>query len=328
MTATPSEPISVIVPTVGRPESLTQLLESLVVQTVRVHEVIVADASGEQTTRAVVANSRWHEAGLRPQLVEVSPPNAVRQRQAAIRKSRGEFLLLLDDDVTLEADCVEQMLKLMRSNPDVVGVTADFSNQTWPHPTRFWRFYLRRFLQLPEGAWQGRVAGPLLRFGFNPVPSTPRPMEWLGSGNSMVRRSAYEQAGGFSEFFLHRCTMNEDVDLGLKLSKVGRILFCPAARMVHHHAPGGRVSVTTAAEDDLFNRFMVLHKTMGRSKPRSLLLVIFFLSMESLSNLLGACKRGKVGTTFQLFIGRFRGLIQVGRICLKLKIRNVNEPLP
>ena len=67
----------------------------------------------------------------------------------------------------------------------------------------------------------------------------------------MIRRTAYDKVGGFSNFFLHRCTMNEDVDLGLRLTRVGRIVFCPSARMGHFQTPGGRLSPMNVAEDEL-----------------------------------------------------------------------------
>ena len=241
--------------------------------------------------------------------------------------AQGEFLLLLDDDVVLEPDCVQQLFAVLKANPDVVAVMADINNQAWSQPTRAWRFYLRHILGLAEGAWQGKVVGPLLRFGYNPVPADPKPMEWLGAGNSLVRRSTYEEVGGFSEFFLYRCTMNEDIDLGLRLGQIGRILFCPAARLGHFHAPAGRVSVAVAAEDDLFNRFMVIHKTLRRPMSTSLLLVLCFMSIETLSNVLGACKRLKLATTHNLLVGRLRGLIQVARFCFKLRNGNLSEPL-
>src|SRR3712207_7545971 len=38
---------------------------------------------------------------------------------------------------------------------------------------------------------------------------------------------------------------------------------CPDARMAHHHAPGGRVTKFLAAEDDLFNRYFILRRTLG-----------------------------------------------------------------
>src|SRR5438128_12485449 len=91
-------------------------------------------------------------------------------------------------------------------------------------------------------------------------------MEWLGTGNRIIRRSSYEQVGGLSSFFLHRCTTNEDVDLGVRLSRIGKILFCPDARMAHEHAPTGRVSVMAAAEDDLYNRYFILRRTFKQSR--------------------------------------------------------------
>ena len=307
--------ISAIVPTIGRPNSLRRLLQTLIAQTTKLDEVLVADASSGDEIAELVREKCWHEAGLCVRALPVRPPNAVRQRRAAMAASRGEWLLLLDDDVALEPDCLQRMFAV-GNQPGVAGVMANFSNQVWPMPTRAWRFYLRRILGVADGAWQGRVVGPLLRFGYNPVPNGARPIEWLGTSNSLVRRSAYEQTGGFSDFFLHRCTMNEDVDLGIKLARVGRLLFCPDARMAHHHAPSGRVSPVVAAEDDLFNRFMIVHRTLNRTKLRALGMVLCFLTVESLSNILGACKRAKVGATFQLLMGRLRGLIQVGRVCL------------
>jgi GT2 family glycosyltransferase len=317
--------ISAIVPTIGRPESLNRMLESLCWQSCRITEVIVADGSSDDQTRSVVENPRWRTAGLVLRRVAVNPPNAVRQREAAIRLSEGDLLLLLDDDVVLEQECVQHMLALLRANPHVVAVTADFNNEIWSQPTQLWRLYLRYVLKLPVDAWQGRVVGPVLRFGYSPVPASPKPMEWLGSCNSLVRRSAYLQAGGFSDFFLHRCTMNEDVDLGIKLSRVGRILFSPDARLAHHHAPGGRMPVALVAEDDVYNRFLIMHRTLNFSTPRSLLLILVYVSIESLSNILGAAKRLRLALTLQLLRGRIRGLVQIGRICLGLRAREHME---
>jgi len=64
----------------------------------------------------------------------------------------------------------------------VVGVFGDFNNQSWPMPTRVWHFYLRHSPRNEGGAeWQGRVVGPLLRFGYHPVPGDVMPMEWMGT---------------------------------------------------------------------------------------------------------------------------------------------------
>jgi GT2 family glycosyltransferase len=301
--------ISAIVPTIGRVDSLNALLESLSVQTRPVDEVIVASA--DQTTCEAIDQENWHSTGLTVQCIAVSPPNAVRQRMAAIEIARGGYLLLLDDDVVLERDCVQQMLALLEADPSVSAVTADFSNQTWPDPTRIWQLYLRHVLKLEREGWQGRVVGPLLRFGFNPVPSSPQPMEWLGSGSSLVRRSAFVSVGGFSDFFLHRCTINEDVDLGLKLRRAGRIMFCPDARMAHHHAPGGRVTKFLAAEDDLFNRYFILRRTLEYHFLRAFGLVVLYFGVETSSQFLGCVRR----LNFRGFVGQLGGRLRAfGRI--------------
>ena len=307
-----SPQISVIVPTIGRPESLSQLLESLAVQTQKPDEIIVADGSSTDDIKNIVEDATWTAKSLTLKHIKVHPPNAVRQRQAAIAQSQGEFLLLLDDDVVLESNCIGEMLKIITSDKGIVAVMADFNNQNWSMPTTAWKLYLRYVCGLADGQWQGKVVGPLLRFGYNPSPSSPMPIEWLGAGNSLIRRSAYEQSGGFSDFFLHRCTMNEDVDLGLKLSKIGQIIFCPSARLAHFHAPSGRVSPMVAAEDDLYNRFMIFRHTLQKSRLNALTSVLLFFCVESLSMLVSSLKRIQLKTlSYQIFIGRLRGFQKI-----------------
>jgi GT2 family glycosyltransferase len=305
-----NDSVSAIVPTIGRAEPLRNLLASLASQSPRPSEVIVADASADAAVADAIGDRRWADAGLVVTHLRVTPPNAVRQRQAAIAAAQGSLLLLLDDDVVLEPGCVAAMLDEIEK-PHVVAVTADFSNQPWSGPTVLWRWVLRYVYGMPEGAWQGRVIGPLLRFGYRPSPSQPAPMEWLGSGNSLVRRSAYDAAGGFSDFFLHRSTINEDVDLGLKLGRVGRIVLSPQARMAHLHAPGGRVSARVAAEDDLYNRFLVLRRTLRKPAIHAFSLVCFYCVIETAGNLAGSALRAGGAGFFDRLRGRLAALARI-----------------
>lgn len=306
-----SAAISVIVPTIGRPASLRRLLDSLAAQTVKLAEVIVADGSGGALIGALAQDELWRVAGLNVRALPVVPPNAVRQRQAAITAAVGEFLLLLDDDVVLEPDCVEQMIRLLLRDSSIVGVFADFNNQSWPMPTRGWRFYLRHVLRMKDGAWQGRVVGPLLRFGYDPPPEEPMPIDWLGTGNTMIRRTAYDKVGGFSNFFLHRCTMNEDVDLGLRLTRVGRIVFCPSARMGHFQTPGGRLSPMNVAEDDLYNRYLIMRRTQGRPALSAFGLVLLYFNIETASNLCGCILRLRTNGFGARTLGHLRAIFRI-----------------
>ena len=305
-----SHSISAIVPTIGRVHSLTTLLESLASQTRRPDEIVIADGSDGPAIQDLLGSARWQALGLTVRYVRVTPPNAVRQRTMAIAGATGSLLLLLDDDVVPEPGCVAALVECLESH-GAVAVGADFSNQHWPRPTTLWRWYLRLWHGVSGGDWQGRVIGPLLRFGYDPLPPQPVQMEWLGAGHSLVRRDAYDRAGGFSDFFLHRSTVNEDVDLGLKLGRIGRILLCPAARMAHMQEPSGRASVTMVAEDDLFNRYSILRHTQGRSRLSASSLALTFFVVETISGVL-ATIRTLSGNGFSLRLaGRVKALIRI-----------------
>jgi GT2 family glycosyltransferase len=304
------ETISAIVPTIGRQHSLSRLLDALAAQTRRPDEVVVCDGSEDESIRALAEPGRWAARGLPVRYVRVHPPNAVRQRRQAIAEATGSLLLLLDDDVVPEPTCVAALVECLRSS-NAVAVSADFSNQRWPAPTTLWRWYLRIVHRITGDEWQGRVLGPLLRFGYVSSPAEPVPMEWLGSGNSLIRRDAYNRAGGFSDFFLHRSTVNEDVDLGLKLAREGRLLLCPAARMAHTHAPGGRASARVIAEDDLYNRYVILRRTAQRSRSVAMALIVCYFIVETASSLAASVRRVRGNQFFGRLAGRVSAMVRI-----------------
>jgi len=290
--------------------SLTTLLESLATQTRRPDEIVIADGSDGPSIRDLASAARWQVLGLTVRYVKATPPNAVRQRTTAIAVATGSLLLLLDDDVVPEPRCVEALVECLESH-DAVAVGADFSNQQWPRPTTLWRWYLKLWHGISGGDWQGRVIGPLLRFGYDPLPPQPVRMEWLGAGHALIRRDAYDRAGGFSDFFLHRSTMNEDIDLGLKLGRLGRILLCPAARMAHMQEPAGRASVRIVAEDDLVNRYSILRYTQGRSRLAASSLAFTFFIVETISGVFATVRTRRANGFSLRLAGRVKALVRI-----------------
>lgn len=300
--------ISVIVPTIGRPESLTRLLDSLAAQTLRVDEVVVADGSADRRTAAVIADARWADAGLKVRRVAVQPPHAVRQREAAIAASDGDLLLLLDDDVELELQFVELMLEALNTAHEAVAVVGVDDRQSGDGTTRLTRMALLCLFQCKNQNWQGRVIGPLLRFNYWPLPDGPAELHWLGGGCTLLSRMAFQSSGGFSSFFLDRSTMNEDVDLAIKIRRVGKIYVCPAARFAHHHDPGGRGSKFRVARDDIFNRFMIMRHTMQK-RPVAIFMNLVLLIILDLTAGLSSVRNGAdaLPPAAQRFAGQISG---------------------
>ena len=91
--------VSVVVPTIGRPESLRLMLDSIVRQVYPVNELIVADASGEPDTRDLLMMVEPALPGCSVKWIRVESPNAAAQRDLAIRASKSDFVFLVDDDV-------------------------------------------------------------------------------------------------------------------------------------------------------------------------------------------------------------------------------------
>ncbi len=309
--------ISAIVPTIGRLSSLQELFDSIVKQTHCVHEVIVADGSASPKIENFVIEFSNKYPQICFSYLSVQPPNAVYQRQKAIEVANGDLLLLVDDDIVLEVDCLKNMQNTMNDSSGVVAVCAMLQGG-WSKPTRLWSWYLKYVTKLQPGEWQGRVVGPLLRFGYNPSPIVDQEMQWLGTGNSLIKRSAFEAAGGFSEFFLHRCTMNEDVDLGIKLSQHGKLLLSAKAYMIHHHAPSGRVTAMLAAEDDLYNRFLVFKNTLRYSTTKAWQLVFTFLFIESISDFYFAAKSFSWKHFLAKAFGRVRATFRIIKLAISL----------
>lgn len=301
--------ITTIVATVGRISSLQALLESLAAQSRRPDEILIAESSGSPAVSDLA--SQWQARGLEVRSWHVTPPNAVGQRIAAITQAKGDFLLILDDDVVLDRFCVERLAEALDAEPAAVAACADMVNSPWPEATTAWQWYMRLVLGLRPGEWHGRVVGPLLRFGFPIRPTAVVPMEWFTTAHSLLRRSAYGAAGGFSTFFLHRSTMNEDVDLALKMARLGRIVLVPAAQVQHFHHPQGRVSIAMAAEDDLYNRYLIMTRTMGCSAGRAFAQALAFFVIENGSNLAGALRRLRSNGFAARAGGRTRALLRI-----------------
>jgi glycosyltransferase involved in cell wall biosynthesis len=114
--------ISLIVTTYEWPRALDLTLRSIARQTLMPREVVIADdGSGPQTAALV---HRWRRV-LPVPLLHVWQPHEgfrlARSRNAAIAKSRGEYILLVDGDMVLHPNFVEDHRSLARSGFFIQG---------------------------------------------------------------------------------------------------------------------------------------------------------------------------------------------------------------
>ena len=165
-------------------------------------EVIVAD-NGSTDDSARVAR----ESGAR--VLELPGLRVSELRNSAAREATGDLLAFVDADHQLLAGWTTAAIDSMRD--ETVGAAGA---KYLPPPGGTW-------VQQMYGVLRGRTAGR-------------GETEWLGSGNMVVRRRAFDQVGGFDDS-LEAC---EDVDLCRRLRAAGfRIIADERLRSVHHGNP-------------------------------------------------------------------------------------------
>jgi GT2 family glycosyltransferase len=154
-----------------------------------------------------------------------------------VRLSRGEWFLLLNPDVSVEADFLDRALayaeRLAVEEPraGIVGFRlrdpdGGPQHSAGPFPTLF------RTL--------ARLLLPRARRKYLPLPgSTRRRVDWVTGCCLLIRRECWEQVGGLdADYFLYY----EDVDLCRRAAAAGwSVWHEPGLSVVHHHPLHGRI---------------------------------------------------------------------------------------
>jgi len=230
----PSPTVSVIIPTKNRRADLELTIRTLLRQTVLPQELLVVDQSEETSSRESV------EAMLRSAPIALHyihdpriPGGAV-ARNLAMDQAQGEVLLFLDDDVEMEEDFLENLVRTYQSHPEISGVSGVITN--YDPPDRLKRLWSRIFERGPFHDdrqpiyWQ---ADQLVNDELYPVSRM--------TGALMSFRS---RALGSLRFdsTLRGVSDGEDVDLCLRLGPQARLVINPRARLMHHRSAGGRLT--------------------------------------------------------------------------------------
>ena len=192
--------ISVLIPAYNAAHYVSRAIESALAQTVRPLEILVVDDGSRDATAEVVSR---YPAPARLLRQANAGPAAARNRAA--REARGEWLALLDADDAWLPQKLE--LQLPYTQEPEVGVVH---------------------------CWGPTDDGPAPeRFDFQALWKRNR----IVNSSALIRRSAFDQVGGFDE---DRALISvEDYNLWLRLLAAGwTIATCPERLHEYTPAPG------------------------------------------------------------------------------------------
>lgn len=109
--------VSVVVPCFNAGQHLNDAVQSALAQTwPDLEVVIVDDGSSDDTTLRLLEETHWPRTRIFHQSSNAGPSAA---RNRAIREARGEYILPLDADDTIEPTYVEKAVAVMNKHPEV-----------------------------------------------------------------------------------------------------------------------------------------------------------------------------------------------------------------
>ena len=154
----------------------------------------------------------------------------------AVRESGGGLLLFLNTDTEVTAGALDLLRDALVASPAAAAAGPALLRGTGEFQVSFGNrvdFFGQTIQKLALNPLYGRR---LKRMRL------AREVGWLSAACLLVRREAFEAAGGFDEgFFIYF----EDIDLCRRMRKAGgKLLFVPAARIVHE---GGAATASRKA---------------------------------------------------------------------------------
>lgn len=192
-------------------------------------DVLVVDNNSNDQTREVVKQYCIKYPEHFKYLFEPQPGKSY-ALNAGIRKSAGDVLAFMDDDVTVEPTWLQKLTESLHNNNDWAGAGGRIILQ-WPSAVPKWL----------------AMEGPLARHGFPGFDQGAEPIELLGppfGTNMAFRKTMFEKHGGFRLDLgpsPHNEIRNEDTEYGRRLISAGeRIRYEPRA-IVYHPVPAEKL---------------------------------------------------------------------------------------
>jgi len=214
--------VSVVVPTFNRRDDLQITIEVLERQTYPADrmEVIVIDNSSTDGTEAMIADLQAR-LSIEVRYCRKEPEGPGAARNLGAEMARGDYVAFVDSDVSLAPDWLAEAAAVLDADAGVGQVGGKVIYDAH-------RDFLNSYggVLSPIGlAWDAREGEAVT--SADSVEETL----WISCSATLVRRSAFQAAGGFDAVFFYA---HEDTDLSWRLGVLGwKVLVIPTALAFH-----------------------------------------------------------------------------------------------
>lgn len=220
---------SILIPTYNRIHDLDICLDSIQKQTITPDEIIIIDDSDNNKTEQLI-QQRWGEFNIR-YIHHEGQRSLARCENLGVTYCHGDIILILDDDVVLETDYMEEILRVYREHPLALGVQGYITNGYVPSRLKN---FLRWLFMYSYREKDGCSVLPNMRTSYPYEPDHIISCEWLSGCNNSWRRKVFDEFQFDNNLLGY--SYNEDVDFSYRVYKKhpGSLLMTPKARLVHN----------------------------------------------------------------------------------------------
>lgn len=258
--------LSVVTPTLMRPQEVRGLLENLRNQSVMPTEVIIVDGiAGDQSETEGVVSQMGPHLPFAVKYIRRSGGTAI-QRNVGIDEAKGDLVAFIDDDVRLDPSFFGEIVRVLSdsSNDDVGGVVGYRTNCHFDleRSTR-WRWYRRLgLLSIFEPGRYDFACGYPINNSLQPPFSGTRDVDFMTTACAVWRRAVFDPGLRFDEFFRDFGVL-EDAHFSLRAGRTWRLLQCGDARCEELHSPNGRENRIRIGFKSVVNYYYVFREVAG-----------------------------------------------------------------
>jgi glycosyltransferase involved in cell wall biosynthesis len=218
-------PLSVVMPVRNALPYVEEAVTSIVAQTYEDFEFVIGDDGS--TDGSWEALQRWAERDRRIRLLRKTggPSGHVGVGNWMVSEARAPIVARIDGDDRCYPDRLRRQMEVLAAEPDAVLVGTGFDtvdgNGAYFRPVDYWRL--------------------LQPSTFSPFPHS----------SAMFRRDAFDRAGGYRP----GANAWEDLDLYLRMARLGRVLVVPEVLTTLRHAHvSERLRTNPGAMEETFDR--------------------------------------------------------------------------
>ena len=291
--------LSIIIPTINRPDDLFKTLECLLIQDFKSFQAILVDQSDDDKSN-YIANiyiSKWLPLTYYRSAIK----SWAQARNFAIDKidyldnlnisknRKTNSVVFLDDDVSFDKDFLTNLNTYISANQEVIWWTWKIKS-----PAREVSFGKKLWIWI-LGGWWNQNQQIVTRFGFNQMfdkqPEVESNVQWTSGCGMRYRKSVFESWNRFPKHFLKYSIM-EDLFLSYGIYLENSAASCgagkyslthtPSVEMTHHESPNRSIPNHQKIRQHCIHRY-IFHKTFHISMIWYIWTIILLMKLDLLT---------------------------------------------